>query len=192
MDKTTDFEQTQANNATGLNITYSAKYLGCKSSKCLICLTGKGHGPYWYASFSYKGKLHSIFVGDTFKPLDIKAAIARINAEHLKQAKAQQDSAPKQKRQKPARKFGINRAEAFTPESPLVADRYKEPTQSDFNSDISVLSSTRLPQHLKVVYRQLIKKYHPDQYFGNIQMNHWMAEINSTYKEQLLKVRSAG
>lgn len=186
MAQSTDFQQTQT---SSMNITYSARYLSCKSSKCLICLTGKGHGPYWYASFTYDGKSHSVFMGDQFQPLDIEAAVNRIEEENRKTTEQQK---PTTKKHRPlhSRPFSIRGKVNVVAE--IKSTSALQPTQRDFNRDMLVLSQATQPHQLKTVYRQLIKKYHPDQHFGNIQMTHWMAEINSTYKDKLQRVRSAG
>lgn len=174
-----------------IDITYSAKYLSCKSPTCLICLTGKGHGPYWYASFSYNGKSHNIFLGDKFEPLDIQSVLTKIDADQKRYSTKKQKTANHWNTEKLSRKFKVSatREKYRTPD--FSTTYTKEPTQADFETDISQLSRTQHPERLKSIYRQLIKKYHPDQYCGNLQMNHWMAEINSTYREQRLKVKSA-
>jgi len=55
------------------------------------------------------------------------------------------------------------------------------PSQVDFEQDMRILQGAARNENLKLVYRKLIKKYHPDQYESSAQLNQWMSEINGVY-----------
>lgn len=53
------------------SVVYQLKSTKCRCKKCKK--GGKGHGAYWYAYFTYKGKTHCIYVGKEkreIKPLE--------------------------------------------------------------------------------------------------------------------------
>ena len=155
--KETDFDTL----AEGIKITYSIKHLPCSNPGCLTCLTSKGHGPYWYAQYSLDGSAKNVFLGRKFKPLDLASLIQR---SRQAQASTQQMNAAKST---------YSLKEKFQP----------MPTISEFQRDVRELKALTVRGNAKGLYRQLIKKYHPDQYNGNPQMNRWMSEINGLFKQ---------
>ena len=146
--------------ASGIKVTYSIKHLPCSNSECLICMTGKGHGPYWYAQYELDGTKKNVFLGRRFKPLDLAKLIQR-NINNLSSDKEKQ--MPKSTHH--------------------LQDRFKPmPTLGEFEKDLKTLKAALHSASLKLYYRKLIKKYHPDQFAGNPQMDRWMSEINGTYR----------
>ncbi len=142
-------------------VTYSIKHLPCSDPGCLTCLTGKGHGPYWYAQYELEGETKNIFLGRKFKPLDLKGLLQK----NLR-AKASQP-------QMNSIKSTYSLKEKFKP----------IPTLNEFQEDLQKLKQEAKRGNIKGLYRQLSKKYHPDQYNGNRQMNRWMSEINGLFRQ---------
>ncbi|MBU3916658.1 hypothetical protein KKA14_14085 [bacterium] len=169
-----------------ISIAYSLKNLYCDDPECDSCLNGKGHGPHWHASFTLRGKQQIVFIGKELKPLDLET--------YLKQHFPDDINLPQ----------NVNSAinsfpEQLDPDSNLVdhveIDKIfrkapknvsniiqTPPSERDFKSDLVLLKKTYRRNNLKTVYRNLIKKYHPDRYPGNFQMSAWMAEINGHYQ----------
>src|SRR5450432_2968733 len=44
-------------------VTYRQQYTRCGKQRCRKCREGVGHGPYWYAYWSEKGRTISKYVG---------------------------------------------------------------------------------------------------------------------------------
>src|SRR5436853_7343323 len=44
-------------------VTYRKQYTRCGKERCRKCKEGDGHGPYWYAYWSEKGRTISKYVG---------------------------------------------------------------------------------------------------------------------------------
>src|SRR2546421_6880646 len=44
-------------------ITYRQQFTRCGKQRCRKCREGEGHGPYWYAYWSEKGRTVSKYVG---------------------------------------------------------------------------------------------------------------------------------
>src|SRR5450759_2787120 len=42
-------------------VTYRQQYTRCGKQRCRKCREGEGHGPYWYAYWSEKGRTVSIY-----------------------------------------------------------------------------------------------------------------------------------
>ena len=154
--KETDFEAL----ATDIKITYSIKHLPCSDPGCLTCLTSKGHGPYWYAQYQLEGEVKNVFLGRKFKPLDLADMIQR---------------------QLTAKEQNTMNA---TKSTHSLKERFKPmPTFSEYQEDLKALQAAAKVGSAKGLYRQLIKKYHPDQFNGNPQMNRWMSEINGIFRK---------
>src|SRR5581483_8988118 len=54
-------------------ITYRQQYTRCGKQRCRKCREGAGHGPYWYAYWSEKGRTVSKYIG-TSLPKDMEAS----------------------------------------------------------------------------------------------------------------------
>lgn len=196
-------------------ITYSLKHLPCSKAECLTCLTTQGHGPYWYAHFTLAGAAKDVFLGRSFKPMDLTQILMgeilggkkmaevqkeeQARAYERAQAEAQLD--PKEDYRQPAspepppvrpqvaehhidRVGSVWRKTASAPKPLPVAP----PNQMDFERDMALLKGAARSENLKFVYRKLIKKYHPDQFGSNKELDQWMSQINGTY-HQLLAAR---
>lgn len=50
------------------SVVYYQKPIRCGCKKCKE--GGKGHGNYWYAYFTYKGKTHCVYVGKEKREID--------------------------------------------------------------------------------------------------------------------------
>src|SRR5437016_4547526 len=44
-------------------VTYRQQFTRCGKQRCRKCREGEGHGPYWYAYWSEKGRTVSKYVG---------------------------------------------------------------------------------------------------------------------------------
>src|SRR5258708_14665425 len=44
-------------------ITYRQQFTRCGKQRCRTCREGIGHGPYWYAYWSEKGRTRSKYIG---------------------------------------------------------------------------------------------------------------------------------
>lgn len=59
-------------------VTYHQQYRRCGKAACSRCATGgPGHGPYWYAFWSERGRSHSRYLGKQL-PADVAAATALV------------------------------------------------------------------------------------------------------------------
>ena len=181
-------------------VTYSIKYLPCSNPDCLTCLTAKGHGPYWYAHFTLAGEEKKVFLGKAFKPMDLTKILMgeRMGAKKTDPIHQEEQARSYEKAQQEEAELG-----AVNPEQPLdynsdnpLIDRVgpipsrqknkiesspKLPTEADFEQDLRLLKGAARSENLKYVYRNLIKKYHPDQFGNHPKLHHWMTEINGTY-----------
>ncbi len=43
--------------------TYRQEYVRCGKAGCTTCATGPGHGPYWYAYWSERGRKRKQYLG---------------------------------------------------------------------------------------------------------------------------------
>lgn len=77
----------------GVNVSYAVKYLPCDDDQCMICLMGKGHGPYWYAQYELDGEAKNVFLGREFRPLDLARVILKNYQEQKERKKAGHASA---------------------------------------------------------------------------------------------------
>lgn len=194
----------------GVRVTYSIKHLPCSNPSCLTCMTGMGHGPYWYASYILEGQKKTVFIGRKFKPLDMSVVL-----KNLHKAKGPKPTTP-EFAQRPSfntetLNSGQSNAESGKPDSTIGRNKRAEPKTAnpgsttgetkkrstfslqnafpklpehkDFDQDLRLLKGAAKSSNLKYVYRNLIKKYHPDQFAGNSQMDRWLSEINSLYKD---------
>ena len=57
-------------------ITYRQQYTRCGKERCRKCRDGAGHGPYWYAYWSEKGRTVSKYIG-IHLPLDAEESISQ-------------------------------------------------------------------------------------------------------------------
>jgi len=55
----------------GLGITYELEYIKCGKKNCK-CNGGQGHGPYWYAYKTVKGKLRKKYIGKSLNKINGK------------------------------------------------------------------------------------------------------------------------
>lgn len=169
-------------------VRYSIEYLTCDNKECHSCRVGKGHGPYWYASFSLRGTEKRIFLGKKFKPVDISSVILN---DLLRKKKKQQQN--KEREEVVEQSNPANRVDRVDiqkiPKKSRKEDLRKSPppTKQDFEQDLSMLKEMDYPADLKRLYRELIKKYHPDNHPDHPELTVWMAEINGEYN-QLRKV----
>ena len=173
--------------------TYTLKHIFCKIPSCPLCRKGKGHGPYWHASYEINGKTQTIFLGKEFNPVNIKSE------QYENRTQSEQTTAFKTKTD--TQGFGSKRFKYTTPDkqpsenntlntwqqplkqNPNLNTRNVPPSKLDFEKDLRTLKGTSQPKHLKLLYRKLTKKYHPDKYPGIGHINAWMAEINGQYTE---------
>ncbi|OGH02105.1 MAG: hypothetical protein A2600_07395 [Candidatus Lambdaproteobacteria bacterium RIFOXYD1_FULL_56_27] len=196
-------------------ITYSLKHLPCSKAECLTCLTTQGHGPYWYAHFTLAGAAKDVFLGRSFKPMDLTQILmgeilggkklAEVQKEEQARAyeraqaqaqlgpqeslKEQNDPNPPSAQAKTAdhhidRIGAVWRKPVLSPKPTPTAP----PNQRDFEQDMALLKGAGKSENLKFIYRKLIKKYHPDQFGSNKELDQWMSLINGTY-HQLLAAR---
>ncbi|MDH5559945.1 MAG: hypothetical protein OEY59_03730 [Deltaproteobacteria bacterium] len=171
-------------------ITYSLQYLNCSDSDCLCCLLHKGHGPYWQASFEIGDEIKTVFLGKKFKSVDLSKILLHDylykQRQEINQKKA--ESIPTE--EKPS--YLVDRIEVGKIPRKVKTERKAEiktvPTQQDFERDIRGLYNATMPETLKQTYRQLIKKYHPDQYECHPKFNLWMSKINGEYNRLLSQV----
>src|SRR5919108_6027757 len=66
-------------------VTYRQQYTRCGKQRCRKCREGRGHGPYWYAYWSEKGRTVSKYIG-TQLPEELERAQA---AEEVERAHTQ-------------------------------------------------------------------------------------------------------
>src|SRR5437764_8681799 len=58
-------------------VTYRKQYTRCGKERCRKCKEGDGHGPYWYAYWSEKGRTISKYIGIHLPPgIDIERQTA--------------------------------------------------------------------------------------------------------------------
>src|SRR5215469_13804100 len=64
-------------------VTYRQQYTRCGKQRCHKCKEGSGHGPYWYAYWSEKGRTVSKYIG-THLPEEVERTQAEeVEREHL-------------------------------------------------------------------------------------------------------------
>ena len=178
-----------------IRISYLVKYLPCEDANCISCLTGKGHGPYWYAQYDLNGEAKNVFLGKEFRPLDLQKVILQNADSHQPshehestQEKAAEQATQNDTKTAPEKKSNhidhvdlsgvrkVKRNRASVGTMPL-------PTRAEFEQDLKILQGAAIGENLKIVYRKMIKKYHPDRFGGDHVMNHWMSEINTQYHQ---------
>ncbi len=76
-------------------ITYRQQYTRCGKQRCRKCRDGEGHGPYWYAYWSEKGRTLSKYIGVTL-PAEVVAAREAVGemAQEVAQPVSAVDSGP--------------------------------------------------------------------------------------------------
>jgi hypothetical protein len=47
--------------------TYRQEWVKCGKANCKPCQDGQGHGPYWYAYWSEKGRTRKRYIGKTYR-----------------------------------------------------------------------------------------------------------------------------
>lgn len=169
-------------------VTYTLKHIYCHNPNCITCTQGKGHGPYWYANFSLAGKTVTIFLGKEFKPLDFDRRYRKNSGktteknETVSNRNSTRNSFPKDSisRRAASQKFDVENR--FNSQNASQVQN-RPPSRQDFERDLLTLKKQRQNSILKSVYRRLTKKYHPDRYPGNVEINAWMAEINGQYQQ---------
>jgi len=58
-------------------VTYRKQYTRCGKERCRKCKEGDGHGPYWYAYWSEKGRTISKYIGIHLPPdIDVERQTA--------------------------------------------------------------------------------------------------------------------
>jgi hypothetical protein len=176
------------------DITFKLKHIFCQDPGCWVCAQGKGHGPYWHATYKENGQTRTVFLGKEFNPLDLNSEPDNRDKSTCSSTTSEQQSST------------INNAEnrfnfktEKTTKSPdivlgkILSDRPQNrksqatpipPTRFDFERDLKSLKNTLRADSLKTVYRKLTKKYHPDRYPGVRYINSWMAEINGQYSQK--------
>lgn len=179
--------------------TYKLKHVFCHDPGCWTCAQGKGHGPYWHASFEEEGQMQTVFLGKDFKPVAAK--------EQPTPSQSPPSQPETSSTQKPAANTAENRFE-FPPKQQAApqpqpahprqskralhdasSESSPPPTRFDFERDLDALKHTRQADSLKSVYRKLSKKYHPDKYPGIGYINTWMAELNGQYTLKKKSIR---
>ena len=53
-------------------IVYQQESVNCGKANCTKCAKGEGHGPYWYAYYTERGRTKSVYIGKKWKPLTEK------------------------------------------------------------------------------------------------------------------------
>lgn len=175
------------------DVRYTLKHVFCHDPACWSCAQGKGHGPYWHATFEEKGQVHSVILGEGFNPFELDSEQKTDHASSNAQA---QSSDSDSKSNRAEHRFDFT---GKTPRFPNNAsidikaiqqdDRESAsccplpPTRFDFERDMRRLKQTLRPESLKSIYRELTKKYHPDKYPGISHITSWMAEINGQYSQ---------
>lgn len=185
-----------------VDVFYSDKYLKCGNENCVVCSAGKGHGPYWHASFSLSGQVKKIYLGKKFSPQKVEDEIRDLlditlpekpfeQTNPLNQkTKSPKISLPMEKNSKSNLIDRIDLSKIPNKAKHLNAFQSSPPNRSDFEKDLILLGKIRHPTALKTIYKKLIKKYHPDKFPGHGYMNGWMAEINGLYQENAAPKRS--
>jgi len=144
--------------------------------------------------------LTQIILGEIAK--DIKGAAVQKEEEALAYEKAQLKSegytekpqgAPKAasaekqtvKKKVEGENHRVDRVGKVTRQKPKrsVSTRVSAPDQLDFDQDMRLLQGAARSENLKLIYRKLIKKYHPDQYDSNPVLDEWMSKINGMYQK---------
>ncbi len=170
-------------------VSYSLKYLPCDEKGCPTCRSQKGHGPYWHATLSANGEQVSIFMGRRFKTLKLDKAMQRLVIKEETTQKKKVNSVsnvfPNPQNNEANLIDRIDTSKIPRKVSKPRQIKTSPPSRQDFEQDLFLLKNTNQPGKLKKVYRNLIKKYHPDQYPGNLQLNTWMSEINGQYQHRL-------
>ncbi|MBF0286955.1 MAG: J domain-containing protein [SAR324 cluster bacterium] len=199
-----------------ISITYSQSPRPCRKGQCSLCKAGKEHLPYWFATAVIGDIEHHLYLGNEFrqvslqeflelKPTHTRKEAARSNKKNgqklligisISEAKStylvslKEDistkpgwSATRQEIEKNSRK-NENIKLRQRPATTTVL-----PTSKEFQQDLRRFKNVRF-KDLKDHYRQLIKKYHPDQ-FGedNLQVEEWMKMINMVHETHLHKMQ---
>ena len=60
----------QAESCKGEGVSYVRRLTHCGKPGCRRCQAGKGHGPYWYASKSVRGRTVTVYLGKDLVPLN--------------------------------------------------------------------------------------------------------------------------
>ncbi len=170
------------------SMIYSLKHIFCKNPECTACSQGKGHGPFWHAIFKINGKEQTVFLGREFKTLDpaenpVKSPRKKVPDISTKKNNTTINSfqAPSDKHSNlidhiDVRQIPPKNTKSYNKQAVLP------PSQQEFERDLGILKNSSRFGNLKTVYRNLIKKYHPDNYPNEHQVSAWMAEINSHYQ----------
>ncbi len=178
----------KSENQNHKRMTYKLKHVFCNNPECRVCAEGKGHGPYWHASYVINGRTYTVFLGKELKSYDIDSGA---NEEHNE---SQSTSFKKEEKaaNKAENRFSFHKSmtgkkdQSQTKNTEFQKIRKMAavpPSQKDFEKDLKMLKNTCRADSLKSLYRKLIKKYHPDQYPDIDYVNTWMAEINGCYDQ---------
>ncbi len=168
-----------------LVVRYSLEYLSCNHAECNSCKIGKAHGPYWYGSFSLNKEVKRVFLGKSFKPLDVKKVIKSdiFQNRNAEQSKSENHTINANRSHNRIDRIDIKRIKAFKKKQTNTVSPL--PTKKDFDRDLILLRGAAQFKTLKQLYRNMIKKYHPDKHPNHPQLNHWMAEINGEYRQKV-------
>ncbi len=161
------------------NLSYKLKHIFCHDPKCQTCNSGSGHGPFWHAIVDDGETIETIYLGKEFKPIDVDIRPKSKSTDHS------QTSTIRAENRFPS---SIKKEITKSKSKPFISSK-PMPSKSDFERDLRILKTTFQGSRLKSVFRELTKKYHPDNYPGSNQINAWMAEINSQYTQMKKSVR---
>ncbi len=197
-----------------ISITYSQSPRPCSKDQCELCQAGEEHLPYWFATAVIDGIEHHLYLGNEFRQvslqefLELKPQVKK-KAAHKKQKNGQrlligvsiseakstylldfkddsfQDTGWTTARQQVGKVPRKNK-------STKLQNRISKPslpTSKEFQQDLRKFKNVRF-KDLKERYRQLIKKYHPDQFGGdNMEVQEWMKMINVVHETHLHKMQ---
>jgi len=202
---------------TEITITYSQEPYVCKRPECSLCKKGRGHSPQWYASTIINGSERHLYLGGEFRPVFRKEFLQQ---EQKSKKYKEQNKKDIQEFEKIEISNKIESAELAKSnndcqqEVSLVQERLSKkpikeskgcpinkknpgldiplpplPTSKEFYRDLNKFKNVRF-KDVKVKYRQLIKKYHPDQFAGqDIQLQEWMKIINMVHETHLSRMQ---
>jgi len=171
-------------------ITYYQERSYCHREDCLVCNINEGHGPYWYASMEINDRVLRIYLGDKFVPVSEENFLqSKVFQNPFEPSKDSEnifsDEAEANKNSKPDYFTDRIDTSKIPKKDDKTVAKKRVPTQQEFEKDLRSFGQERTKKKLRLAYRQLIKKYHPDQFENKSKTTYWMAEINNTYQTQL-------